>query len=361
MRILALILTLVSLSTGSLAACSVPVFRYALERWPEDPHLVTAPATAQPDQQAFESAALNIWIDPSAADDQAQVIFPDNETLWYEGPWTPETVPGLIDSPMRRRIASELIGGTTATFVYLPGAKETDHNLAAIRSSLKQLQDEVSLPQEDPIYDEMDPSSRLGSEIPMTVAFGLHELDPADPHEAGFIHQLQALDTSYDPSGGPLLIAIYGRGRAFALFDDGLDHAVLEELAWFLVGACSCQVKALNPGTDLLLACPWDEALYDYPNPQRVALPGIEPFELTPVLGSLDPLSAPTLPEEAIVAPPTPVPPTSPAPSLPGATSGTISASTTTTTTLDPLMLIAIAAGACLIIGGIAYIVIIRD
>ncbi|HET6883551.1 MAG TPA: hypothetical protein VFI31_25590 [Pirellulales bacterium] len=46
-----------------------------------------------------------------------------------------------------------------------------------------------------------------------------------------------------------------------ALKADSIAEAVLAECSGFLCGACSCQVKEINPGFDLLLAVNWDERL----------------------------------------------------------------------------------------------------
>ena len=266
-------------------ACSVPVFRYALERWPADPHLLER-AEPQADID-FATSHCNLW--PSAGESGARISFPDGGATWYEGAWSPSVAQAAVDSPLRRRLSAELIGGTTAVFLFI-GNKDVEKSqaeLTRIRATLMRLQSEVQLPEEDPIYDAADPSSQLGTEVPLQLLFGLNELQADAPGEAMFRRQLLALDPQYDASKGPLLVAVYGRGRAFSLYEDGLGDDVLTELAWFLCGACSCQVKALNPGIDLLLSIDWDEALWSYPKASQVQLPDGSSFALQPVAGSL--------------------------------------------------------------------------
>ena len=51
---------------------------------------------------------------------------------------------------------------------------------------------------------------------------------------------------------------IFGRGRAlYALAGKGITKENVWEASFFLAGDCSCQIKAENPGTDLLMAADW--------------------------------------------------------------------------------------------------------
>jgi hypothetical protein len=43
-----------------------------------------------------------------------------------------------------------------------------------------------------------------------------------------------------------------------ALSGKGLDEDALRDAAAFLAGPCSCRVKELNPGIDLLMTADWD-------------------------------------------------------------------------------------------------------
>jgi hypothetical protein len=44
----------------------------------------------------------------------------------------------------------------------------------------------------------------------------------------------------------------------YALVGAGITADNIREAGAFLVGACSCEVKRQNPGTDLLMAVDWD-------------------------------------------------------------------------------------------------------
>jgi hypothetical protein len=60
----------------------------------------------------------------------------------------------------------------------------------------------------------------------------------------------------------PWLAVVFGRGRVLGAWPaKGFGDEQIEEVCLFLLGACSCQVKNLNPGWDLLLRVDWDEEL----------------------------------------------------------------------------------------------------
>jgi len=60
----------------------------------------------------------------------------------------------------------------------------------------------------------------------------------------------------------PIAFPIFGRGRVLcALVGDEIKKENVEEICYFLVGGCSCQVKEANPGWDLLLSADWDGML----------------------------------------------------------------------------------------------------
>src|SRR5262249_42605094 len=76
---------------------------------------------------------------------------------------------------------------------------------------------------------------------------------------------------------------IFGRGRALcSLEGKALAAKDIEEAARFLCGACSCQVKELNPGVDLLIAADWDELIEAEPGPVPLTRVAVEPTPSIP-------------------------------------------------------------------------------
>ncbi|HMJ91098.1 MAG TPA: hypothetical protein VK530_14845, partial [Candidatus Acidoferrum sp.] len=58
----------------------------------------------------------------------------------------------------------------------------------------------------------------------------------------------------------PMAYPIFGRGRAlFALVGKGINRETIDEACSFVVGPCSCVVKELNPGQDILISAAWGD------------------------------------------------------------------------------------------------------
>ena len=58
------------------------------------------------------------------------------------------------------------------------------------------------------------------------------------------------------------LAPVFGQGRVLGAWTgETMDVEGIEEESFFLTGACSCEVKAQNPGWDLLLDVDWEKAL----------------------------------------------------------------------------------------------------
>ena len=98
------------------------------------------------------------------------------------------------------------------------------------------------------------------SDLPVEVSFATINVRADDPAEAALIKLL----TNGDEITEPMLYPIFGRGRVLAAMAASTVNAeLLEETARFLCGACSCQIKAQNPGFDLLLTAHWESLMTD--------------------------------------------------------------------------------------------------
>ena len=106
------------------------------------------------------------------------------------------------------------------------------------------------------------PGSELYSEVPLLLQFSVLEIDPSDPKEQFLVRQLSGFQAEAFAAGEPLIIPVFGRGRALEVIPASqLNAELIHDLTEFLCGACSCQVKEQNPGFDLLLSTNWNEAL----------------------------------------------------------------------------------------------------
>ena len=286
-RLLALLI-LVAMPVLS-RACSIPVFRYALERWELAPYEITVfyekqlPPQFEKLLKTAEAAApkANVMI---TRVDLAGKFAPEYTKLWarqpaqkplpwlvawrpdadanlpdaWSGPLTEENLRRLLDSPARQQLVDKLSHGTTAVFLVLAGADEAANAkaVALLDKELPRLAKQVQLPEPSP----EGPQIRTG--VPLKVEFAVLKLKRADPGEQALIRSLLSSEKELAKVQGPIVLPVFGRGRVLcSLFGDDLNLEALKGVVRFMCGECSCQLKELNPGTDLLIAADWQDLL----------------------------------------------------------------------------------------------------
>ncbi len=268
-------------------ACSVPVFRYALERWKPDAYkgiYIYRGEISEQDQSFLDQlnnasraeAALNLIVKPVDADtfstEKLTAFFkgpiPDKLPLlaiWYPGqmgkspPFLRETpsqslIDKLVQSPKRQQIAEGLIKGESVVWVFIPsGNKEADDGALAM---IKQALDLALNRFKRNPFTILDGAKRKR----LTYGFPILTLLRDDPAEYIFIETLMKSEPDlFEHTDEPMLFPVFGRGRSLGcLFGEYITARKIREAAVFLSGACSCEVKELNPGVDLLLSAPWD-------------------------------------------------------------------------------------------------------
>jgi len=278
--------------TASVLACSVPVFRYALEHWPADPFQLTLfhRGPLSPDQQEALTNAqptdgerANILLRPVDLDANPsadlQRLFDqqeDAQTPWMVArfpsssgvsepvlsfPFTPESLASALDSPARQSIAERLAEGESAVWLLLDsGDTEAD---AAAETLLQQRLDYLASVMTLPQLDESDIANGLVSvpEEDLRLDFSILRVSRKDPTEQTLVQMLLHSEPGLAEEMEPMVFPIFGQGRAlYALVGEGIRHETIEAAAAFLVGKCSCQVKEQNPGVDLLLTADWAAA-----------------------------------------------------------------------------------------------------
>ena len=281
------------LSTVSLWACSVPVFRYALEKWPPDTYRATV-FHRGPLSSAQAALARDLTRDGLAGRlhanvalqlvDLAQSPAPELLALWQQvgsptQPWlilrypqtsqlpdnilsaplTEATLKQALDSPARHETVRRLGHGDSAVWVLLEVGDRARDDAAAqlIEARLKFLTGVLKLP----AIEAQDVAAGLVTlpEGGLKLAFSLLRVSRTDPAEAAFVEMLLGSESDLRELKEPILFPVFGRGRAlYALAGNGISHETIDEAASFLIGRCSCQVKEQNPGVDLLLAADWD-------------------------------------------------------------------------------------------------------
>ncbi|HEY3323405.1 MAG TPA: hypothetical protein VGP72_23315 [Planctomycetota bacterium] len=272
--------------SAGVNACSVPVFRYALERFDASLYraVVFTNGPLSPKQKeladalktlaAGENAAANVEIEivdlsapgaekpewtPSAGTPLPWLVvgYPNgklSQPAWA-GPFETEAVRGLFDSPARREIVSRLLKGDSAVFLLLEGGnkKEDDAAEALLKKSTEEMQKTLKLPEVD---DDEGPQ-RLMADLPLKIAFSILRISANDPAEKLFA---QTLLNSREPDKQPrpVVFPIFGRGHALAdLAGERLSAETLAEAGEFICGACTCTYKEQMPGLDLLVAADW--------------------------------------------------------------------------------------------------------
>ncbi|MDX1925505.1 MAG: hypothetical protein SFV81_03240 [Pirellulaceae bacterium] len=315
-RIAALMLMLLATTAY---ACNIPVFRYALERWKADDcellvfhdgpldekgkQLVDALQSQSTNGGGFANARIQT-VDVQKAEVQNRAVWRElNEkeprSLPYalvrashaRGPITAwdgqleEVASQVLESPLRKRLTERLLNGDSIVWLLLKSPDEGRNE--AVRKLIKtqsaklatklQLPDGIGLP-----------GSELHSEVPLFLKFTSLELDRSDAQEQFLVRLFSGFQPQAYADNQPLVIPVFGRGRALEVIPaDQLDAKLFEELTLFLCGACSCQVKESNPGFDLLLSADWNRELFGEngalpPPPKTVADQGQSP-KLLPI------------------------------------------------------------------------------
>ncbi|MBE7497947.1 MAG: hypothetical protein HS117_23640 [Verrucomicrobiaceae bacterium] len=260
MRSRALILLLITAS--SALACSVPVFRYALEHWEADAYRVTAPAGAK----LPENYVVTTGTEPKI--ELRQPKSARNDAVIWSAPFSEANLAVLVDSPARKEVAERLGSGESAVWVFLESGDATKD--AAALKTLEERLDYLGGVMNLPKLDEQDIKNGLVS-IPgdgLRLAFSIVKVKRDDPAEAAFIAMLLASEEDLRGFNEPMAFPIFGQGRAlYALVGKGIRPETIDEAAQFLIGSCSCQVKEQNPGMDIAMAVDWKQLVKDQATP----------------------------------------------------------------------------------------------
>lgn len=266
-------------------ACSTPVYRYALERWDADRYLleVALPKEVPADLRAAldklrvsEDTNVTVRTSPAKGDQGTLTLrYPHAPPTMAPAASLPATAANLalmVDSPARSEMAKRLIGGETAVLLFLEsGDKEKDGKaLERVQGIIGDMEKNLRLPAQAPI-DTMIAGQEQAADL--KIDFSVVRVRRNDPAERVLVETLLGTEPDLRDLDGPMVFPVFGRGRAlYAIVDRGINAEVLYEAGAFVTGACSCQVKAQNPGVDLPMTADWDSVLEDIVY-QEVELP----------------------------------------------------------------------------------------
>lgn len=141
----------------------------------------------------------------------------------------------LVSSPLRDRIAGEIMKGKLCIMLYLKtGNTEKD------QKGLSELKETI----------EASPFSAI---IPLV------ELNRNDAAEKHFISMLLNVENDLKDLNEPMLFGIFGRFKALEpLVAGGIKGENINLMIEFLTSDCSCLVKDNLPGMDILYVNKWD-------------------------------------------------------------------------------------------------------
>ncbi len=374
---------------GPAGACDIPVFRFALEQWLPDPYEIVVyhrgplegqPAAVLAEFRKYveeEPALANCWVDTVDLGGKVDAIRQElyeaagkpktpwvalqpperfrakpSDRLWA-GPLDKCALRALIISPFRSRIGQRIAAGDTAVWILLESGDKAKDDAAAklIDKHLRVAEKELVLPEPMAPYFGEDPEAPPPPPKPdLKVKFSLLRLSRKDPAEKLVVRTLLRIEPELaEPkfASEPVAFPVFGRGRALcALAGKGINEMNVLDVCAFLCGPCSCMVKDMNPGMDLLFSVDWDKGvgqarLSDFalaPPP----LMGLPPAET----GTPGPAELPRLPQAN--------------PNPPGSGGATAGASTPVRSVGHLMRNILVALGALVVLAGVVTALMLR-
>jgi hypothetical protein len=312
----------ISFAVRDGGACSVPVFRYALERWKPDPYkgifIYRGKLSAQ-DQaliRKFEAITLNtenpfnLRIRPvevgAFSEEKLNALLKGPIprklpvlAIWYPEQmgraapfWMQEVTPAglkaLVNSPKRRQLTEGLINGESIFWVFIPSGNSQKDESAQIILRRELDRALVALAKNPLFVSTGSKGKKLGYSCPILT------LSRSDPQERFFLDMLLHSETDlYERKDDPIVFAIFGRGRILGgILGERINEKNIQGMVTYLAGSCSCEIKAQHPGMDLLLSADWDKVVMgelfatdDTPAP---ALTGVMPEASKPVSAAVD-------------------------------------------------------------------------
>lgn len=255
-----ILLAIILLSwVGFAEACTIPVFRYALDRWPSEPwrleiptHAFTTEPLATELRNLGATSPLNL--EASVGEGTSKLAFPgDGAVAWQAEKFTETDWNDMTESPARRELARRILAGESAVWVIVSDSLE-DPVLALLNKRLSFL--EAAIP--PPVVDPNDPESQLGPGPELKLKYSTLAIKANDAAERFTIPMLAG--PHLVPA--PFTALVFGRGRVLGAWPTAeLNDEFVEQTILYLVKACTCQAKAQNPGWDLLMQVDWDAAL----------------------------------------------------------------------------------------------------
>jgi hypothetical protein len=317
--VILIVFSLIS-SLSSLYACTVPVFRYALEReaWSPDIYQVYVIHNGKLSEE--NTKALNLLQDASTLysggilEHKSEIKYPanikltkidvnqktDNKVFYeliqkyknldkpllllsmpkregrdyniiWEGELTVTSAYYILDSPTRRMIPREIAKGHKIIWLFIDGdsKKENEEKLELLNNSVASFSKEFN---ENHGY--VDDPANEGCEIDSNkVDISIIRLSNKDDLLTNI---LRAFESEFAETKSPSAFAIFGRGRVLGgCFAKSFNKETIEQACSYITGDCSCEIKQQNPGVDLLVSADWYKVMAAEVPPEYIVNPTI--------------------------------------------------------------------------------------
>lgn len=287
---------------GIINACSVPVFRYAIENWNPDAYRVicfqkeslttnqksiiekisacsvgkgNTCGLSETCSAAFSVSVVNMSDPASTAPYQA--LLKNNSTLQF--PWVAVLFPKvsnipvslwtgelsklpykeLFDSKARQDITKELNEGRSVVWILLESGNKSKDNAAEkmLKNGLQMSKDSIKLQE----ISASDKEKLLSSTEEVNLSFSLKRISRNDKNEHFFLQMLMSTERGMKQfENEPIAFPVFGRGRVlYSLAGKGININNIVSANSFLSGPCACTVKEQNDGYDLLLCADWSK------------------------------------------------------------------------------------------------------
>jgi hypothetical protein len=278
-------IALTGMAENSLA-CNVPVFRYAMERWPADSYRILVYHRNGLRGVSFELLQKGVAERDGAANYDLKTIdvtkaegislaerrnipsYPWVEIYYpvqsqirtpvWSGPLTSDRAGKILNSPGRSRLAERLLSGEVAVWVLIKsGDGQKDRRaLGSLEASLARASATLRIPEAG--VDANGNAIEVTDFQTYPVRFSLMEVARDDPEEDLLVRALLESEPDLGRYDEPVAFPVFGRGRAlYALVGGGIQEKNIREACESMLAWCSCEIKALNPGTDLLISADW--------------------------------------------------------------------------------------------------------
>ena len=142
---------------------------------------------------------------------------------------------GLTTSPLREKVAAEIMSGKLCVLLYLTTDNKTkdEKGLQVIQEALKS--------------------------SPFKNIISVAELSRNNKEESHFVSLLLNVEDDLKRIDEPMLFGVFGRFKALEpLLGKGITEENIKLMIDFLTADCSCLIKDDLPGTDILYTDKWD-------------------------------------------------------------------------------------------------------